>query len=265
LLAGLTATALVGLTSLGHLHSGDAAPTAALPVAAVAPVPPTPIPPAPIPPPELAPPSPPARDTVRLQALLGDVWIHPLQGPSRRMPLRDSRLFGAERLGDRPTECRGGHCGIDLAGDYGESVFAVHDGVIDRVQRDLNPDRGGRYVRISHRGGTVMTEYFHLSAIPRRLQAGMSVKAGDVIGWVGLSGVKHSEAHLHFTVAVQDPDGSDGRYIDPEPLVSLWPLRVPGQSSEPLQLMTSEPAGLARGFAHHRHRHMRTIDSAPAD
>jgi hypothetical protein len=247
----VAAVVLMGLTALWRVHPDDPAP---LPVAAIAPAmrppePPPAPPPAPTPPPEAA----------KLQALLGDVWIHPLQGPARRMPIRDSRLFGAERLGDRPTECRGGHCGIDLAGDYGEAVFAAHDGVIDRVQREPNPDHGGRYVRISHRDGTVVTEYFHLSAVPRRLDVGMQVKAGDVIGWVGLSGVKHSEPHLHFTIVVQDPSGNDARYLDPEPLVALWPLRQAGNSTEALELTTSAPAGLARGFIRRRHRHARPV------
>jgi murein DD-endopeptidase MepM/ murein hydrolase activator NlpD len=201
----------------------------------------------------------------RVDALLGDVWIHPLQGPTRRMPVRDSRLFGAERLGDRPSECRGGHCGVDLAGAYGEAVLAAHDGVIDRIQRELNPEHGGRYVRISHRDGTVITEYFHLSQIPRRLDVGLPVKAGDVVGWVGLSGVKRSEPHLHFTVSVQDPATGEGRYIDPEPLVALWPLRLPGPSAEPLQLMTSAPAGLARGVIRRRHRHSRPSEAPIGD
>src|SRR5262249_3521926 len=81
----------------------------------------------------------------------GDAWIHPLDGPIRRMPMHDGRVFGAERPGERPVECAGGHCGVDLGETWGEPVMAVHDGVIDRVQRGPNPDHGGMYVRIAHR------------------------------------------------------------------------------------------------------------------
>jgi murein DD-endopeptidase MepM/ murein hydrolase activator NlpD len=174
--------------------------------------------------------------------------------------VRDSRLFGAEREGDRPSECRGGHCGIDLAGAYGEPVFAVHDGVVERVQRGPNPDHGGRYVRLVHRNGTIATQYFHLSEIPRRLAEGATVKAGEVVGFVGLSGVKRSEPHLHFTIEVQDPQGHDGRYLDPEPLVALWPLRVSHKSDAELRLTTAAPPGLARGFI--RRRHHRRVAAA---
>ena len=230
------------------------------------PVEPTPPPAATIAP--LTPP-PPARPAARIQRadvgqLPGDVWIHPLQGPSRRMPIRDSRLFGAERVGDRPSECRNGHCGVDLGGAYGEPVFAVHDGVVDRVQRADNDEHGGHYVRIAHRDGTIFTQYFHLSAIPRRLEEGAPVKAGEVVGRIGLSGVKRSEPHLHFTIAVQDPLHEDGRYLDPEPLVALWPVGVLTSPDEPARVTTSAPPGLARGFIRRRHHHARVADDAPA-
>jgi hypothetical protein len=136
-----------------------------------------------------------------LAEIASDAWLHPLDGPMRRMPIRDARVFGAERPGDRPGECRGGHCGVDLGGEvWGEPVHAAHDGIVDRVQRGPNEEHGGLYVRLSHRGGTIFTQYFHLAAIPRWIQPGVKVKIGDVVGLLGDSGVKHSTAHLHFTV-----------------------------------------------------------------
>jgi murein DD-endopeptidase MepM/ murein hydrolase activator NlpD len=234
----LGAVIVAGALALWHFRASPP-PVAMLP-AAVAPPPvrPTPEPP-------VAKPEPPA---------IGDLWLHPLAGPTRRMPERDSRLFGAERLHDSPSECRGGHCGIDLGGVYGEPVFAAHDGVVDRVQRALNPDHGGRYVRLAHQGGTVVTQYFHLSTIPRRLEEGAQVKAGDVVGFVGMTGIRHSAPHLHFTIEVRDPSGNDARYLDPEPLVALWPLRAPGGKDDGLRL-ASAPARLARGFFRRRHPH----------
>jgi murein DD-endopeptidase MepM/ murein hydrolase activator NlpD len=224
------------------------------------------------PPPMTSPPLPkasptPSPDKLQLEALLSDVWIHPLEGPGRRMPLRDSRLFGAERFGERPSECRAGHCGVDLGGEvYGEPVRAVHDGVVDFIQRGPNPDHGGHYVRLAHRDGEILSQYFHLAAIPRRLQVGDPVKVGEVIGWVGDSGVKHSGPHLHFTIAVQDRVGHHARYVDPEPLIALWPLHVPTQADESPQISTAIQPGLARGFAArkakrpHGSRHAATVD-----
>jgi murein DD-endopeptidase MepM/ murein hydrolase activator NlpD len=232
---------LVGLAALWRLGRDEAK---SLPTAAVAASRPTP-----------EPPVTPKVDEPTLNALGGDVWIHPLAGPERRMPVHDSRLFGADRSGDRPSECRGGHCGIDLGAAYGEPVYAVHDGVVDRVRRDANPDHGGHYVRLKHRDGTIVTQYFHLAEIPRRLDEGVKVKAGDVVGYVGLTGVKHSAPHLHFTIEVSDPSGDNARYLDPEPLVALWPLRVSQKGDEHLRLSNNAPPGLARGFLRtKRHR-----------
>ncbi|HEX4460724.1 MAG TPA: M23 family metallopeptidase, partial [Polyangia bacterium] len=131
--------------------------------------------------------------------IASDAWIHPLDGPVRRMPIRDARVFGAERPGDRPGECRGGHCGVDLGGEvWGEPIHAAHDGIVDRVQRGPNDEHGGAYVSIAHRGGTIFTKYFHLAAIPRWIEPGVHVKMGEVIGLLGDTGVKHSRPHLHF-------------------------------------------------------------------
>jgi murein DD-endopeptidase MepM/ murein hydrolase activator NlpD len=157
-----------------------------------------------------------------------DHWVHPLAGPKRRMPVRLSRVFGAGRPGHRPLECQAGHCGVDLGGEvWGEPVLAAHPGVVERVQRDPDRGRGGMYVRLSHRGGTVFTQYFHLAAIPRALSPGDEVEAGEVIGLLGATGIVHSEAHLHFTVSVRSSGDGPEQYIDPEPLIALWPVAVP--------------------------------------
>src|SRR6185503_11580017 len=56
-----------------------------------------------------------------MSELIKDAWVHPLGGPARRMPIRDSRVFGAERPGERPIECQNGHCGVDIGGEtWGE-------------------------------------------------------------------------------------------------------------------------------------------------
>jgi murein DD-endopeptidase MepM/ murein hydrolase activator NlpD len=175
-------------------------------------------------------PWPPTESELALQFVAGvsdDTWVHPLPGPARRMPLRESRAFGAERAGDRPAECRSGHCGVDLGDAWGEPVYAVTHGVVEKVEHRPKPN-GGRYVRLAHRDGTVITQYFHLAAIPPRLAPGVEVRAGELIGLVGESGVENSGPHLHFGVAVR-PDGDPLRevYVDPEPLVALWPLKVP--------------------------------------
>ena len=166
------------------------------------------------------------------------------------MPSRDSRVFGAERAGDRPIECRKGHCGVDLGGEiWGEQVHAAHDGIVDRVQRGANDLHGGHYVRIAHRSGTVFTQYFHLAAMARRVQPGVAVKAGEVIGLLGDSGVKESAPHLHFTVSVRPASDWPEQYVDPEPLIALWPLRIPLESCPVVLVSTAGKPGLPLGGA----------------
>jgi murein DD-endopeptidase MepM/ murein hydrolase activator NlpD len=179
-----------------------------------------------------------------LLATLGrDAWVHPLAGPARRMPRVDSRVFGAVRPGNRAWECRNGHCGVDLGGEiWGEHVRAAHDGVVDRVQRAANPEHGGRYVRIAHHGGTVFTQYFHLAAVRRGLERGVPVKGGEIIGLLGDSGVKASQPHLHFAVSIRLQEDRPEKYMDPEPLIALWPLRVPMNGTEAgLVTITAQP------------------------
>ncbi len=76
------------------------------------------------------------------------------------------------------------------------------------------------------------------------------MKSGDVIGLVGDTGVKESGPHLHFTISVR-PGGKDWpeRYIDPEPLIALWPLRVPVDGSEIGLVNTVAPVGAPLGSA----------------
>ncbi len=185
-----------------------------------------------------------------LASLGQDAWIHPLSGPVRRMPRADSRVFGAVRPGERPAECRNGHCGVDLGGEiWGEQVHAVHEGVVDFVQRNANPDRGGEFVRLAHRDGTVFTQYFHLAAIPTGLERGVHVKSGDVIGLLGDTGVKESAPHLHFAISVRPYKDGPERYLDPEPLIALWPVRVPVDGSEAGLVTTLARPGMPLGSA----------------
>jgi murein DD-endopeptidase MepM/ murein hydrolase activator NlpD len=73
------------------------------------------------------------------------------------------------------------------------------------------------------------------------------VRAGEIIGLVGESGVEASGPHLHFGVSVR-PDGDRARevYVDPEPLVALWPLRLPMAGQPPhVSVKPGVPQGAA--------------------
>jgi hypothetical protein len=166
-----------------------------------------------------------AEDAALIAELGKDAWIHPLVGPMRRMPANHNGAFGALRDNNPPPECLSGHCGVDVGREWGEPVHAVHDGVVDWVNRGPNEENGGVFVKIAHRGGSLYSWYFHLAAVPRWVQPGAKVSVGQVIGLLGDTGVKHSAPHLHFAMTVKTGKNRE-RYIDPEPLLALWPLWI---------------------------------------
>ena len=65
----------------------------------------------------------------------------------------------------------------------------------------------GRYVRIRHANG-YLTAYGHMSAYARNLAEGKRVRQGQVIGYVGSTGLS-TGAHLHYEILV------NGRFVDP--------------------------------------------------
>ena len=160
-------------------------------------------------------------------------WVYPLPGPERRLSMVDRRIFGPEPPPGLPPFCRKeGRCGVDIGGElWGEHVYAVADGVVDRVQRDGNDPRGGQYVRLAHFGGMVFTQYFHLAAIPRGVGRGTHVKAGDVIGLLGDTGLEGESRHLHFALSIRPSKEWAEVYWDPTPWLARWPQRMPAHGT----------------------------------
>jgi murein DD-endopeptidase MepM/ murein hydrolase activator NlpD len=157
------------------------------------------------------------------------VWFHPLAGPRRHMPPSAGCRFGAHRPGRRPPECELGHCGVDMLRPTGTPVYAVYDGVVEKLVRDEKRGKlAGKFVVLAHKEGKVLTSYVHLHSIPDDLALGMEVRGGEtVIGTVGKTGTKRSAPHLHFAVAIRRTERWK-KYIDPEPLLMFWRLPEPG-------------------------------------
>jgi len=134
-----------------------------------------------------------------------------------------SPLEGAPRVASSgPGEDRDGgarqHKGLDISAIEGEPVRAVADGEVifagfnivghprsqipsekmrRYVHRRLGP--GGAYVCIEHdHEREIVTCYMHLSFYS--VNEHDTVEAGQVIGNVGITGVKQSAPHLHFEV-----------------------------------------------------------------
>jgi len=96
------------------------------------------------------------------------------------------------------------HNGIDWVAAVGTPILAAADGTIEEAARK---GEFGNYVRIRHANG-YKTQYGHMKAIKAGLQAGMIVRQGDVIGYLGNTGLS-TGAHLHFEVLI------NGRPVDP--------------------------------------------------
>lgn len=83
------------------------------------------------------------------------------------------------------------HAGIDFAAGWGAPIYAATDG---RVSIAGWHGGHGNYVRLDH-GGGIGTGYGHMSRIA--VSAGMTVRRGQVIGYVGSTGLS-TGPHLHY-------------------------------------------------------------------
>jgi murein DD-endopeptidase MepM/ murein hydrolase activator NlpD len=103
------------------------------------------------------------------------------------------------------------HGAVDIAAPLGTPVTAASDGVVAFVGH--LPD-GAMIALVAHPDGYV-SEYAHLDdtfALPP-VKAGQAVKAGEVIGFIGLTGIT-TGAHLHYAVL------KDGMPVDPLSLLA---------------------------------------------
>jgi murein DD-endopeptidase MepM/ murein hydrolase activator NlpD len=101
----------------------------------------------------------------------------------------------------------GFHQGIDISTDKGNPVFATADAKVDSAS--YTGDYGNLVV-LRHAFG-LATRYGHLSKII--VQAGQSVKRGDVIGYVGATG-RATGSHLHYEIV------ANGQLINPLQLLT---------------------------------------------
>lgn len=108
------------------------------------------------------------------------------------------------------------HKGIDYAANTGTPVMATADGVVTFRGRDGGY---GNLIELRHPNGW-RTRYGHLSGYARGLHVGSRVHQGDVIGYVGMTGLA-TGPHLHYEMlrhgAQIDPLSVDLPAGDPVP------------------------------------------------
>jgi murein DD-endopeptidase MepM/ murein hydrolase activator NlpD len=111
------------------------------------------------------------------------------------------------------------HLGIDYGAPTGTPVMAVGDGIVDFAAWSGG---GGRVIKVRH-NTTYTTAYKHLSRFANGIRPGKKVRQGDVIGYVGSTGLS-TGPHLHFEFL------KNGSFVDPQRL--KFPAATPLASHE---------------------------------
>lgn len=96
------------------------------------------------------------------------------------------------------------HTGVDWSAPMGTPIFASGNGTLEKVGWESGY---GKYIRIRHANG-YETAYGHMTAYARGMDIGTKVRQGQVIGFVGSTGLS-TGAHVHYEILV------NGRLVDP--------------------------------------------------
>lgn len=112
------------------------------------------------------------------------------------------------------------HRGIDFAAPQGTPFFAAGNGTIIMMKAGYNGGHGN-YIRIKH-NNTYSTAYAHISRFAKGMYVGKKVKQGDVIAYVGSTGLS-TGPHLHYEILYK------GKQINPNSIKSIPNIRLMGQ------------------------------------
>jgi len=131
-----------------------------------------------------------------------------------RKPIAQGRFTSAFGMRRHPILKRNRmHSGIDWAAPSGTPIMAAGVGVVEKIGRRSGY---GRSITLRHTGG-YETTYNHMSGYAKGLEVGDEVSQGQVIGYVGSTGLS-TGPHLHYEVLVNN------RFVDP------MKIRVPRTS-----------------------------------
>ena len=97
-----------------------------------------------------------------------------------------------------------GHFGTDYAAERGTPIWATANGIIMKAAYTKN---NGNYVKVKH-NGSYTTQYLHMSKIKPGIRKGVYVKQGDIIGYVGSTGLA-TGPHVCYRF------WKDGKQVDP--------------------------------------------------
>lgn len=121
------------------------------------------------------------------------------------------------------------HYGVDYGAPPGTPVMCTADGVVVHAGRGGGE---GNIIRVRHSSRTE-TAYLHLSRFAKGMRPGAKVRQGDVIGYVGATGLA-TAPHLDYRVR------EGGKWIDPLKLRSVTPDPLRGGSLARFRAIVAE-------------------------
>ncbi len=146
-----------------------------------------------------------------------DAAGRPLQKMFLRSPLPFTRVTSrfSHRRFHPILKVHRPHYGVDYGAPRGTAVRVTAGGTVIFAGRNGG---AGKMVKVRHPNG-FQTSYLHLSGFARGIRRGMAVTQGQVIGYVGSTGMS-TAPHLDYRVR------KDGRWLDP--------LRLKNEPAEPV-------------------------------
>ncbi len=161
----------------------------------------------------------------------------PLRKQFLRAPLQFTRItshFSRSRW--HPIlQCFRPHNGVDYGAPVGTPVMTTADGTVIEAGRKRGE---GNYIKIRHTA-RIDTMYLHLSRFANGIRAGAKVTQGQIIGYVGMTGLA-TGPHLDYRVS------DNGVWLDPLNLKSITPDPL---RADALQRFKSDVAQLAPKLA----------------
>lgn len=129
-----------------------------------------------------------------------------------RSPLKFSRIssgFSRSRYHPVLKKWRA-HKGVDYAAPKGTPVRATANGIVATSTRQKGY---GKLIILKHRG-RYSTAYAHLSAFAKGLRKGKRINQGDIIGYVGSTGLA-TGPHLHYEFRINGIQRNPQRVVMP--------------------------------------------------
>jgi murein DD-endopeptidase MepM/ murein hydrolase activator NlpD len=158
--------------------------------------------------------------------------VPPLSANSQRPTANEIAMpvLGVQPSSLKPTfnEARAGHVhhALDILAPRGTPVVAAVDGTIRKL---FNSGAGGITIYQFDGDETMVYYYAHLDRYADGVREGLTVRQGDVIGYVGTTGnAPPGTPHLHFAIARLTPQKEwwKGEPIDPY-LILTTPASAP--------------------------------------